>query len=644
MNNAQRRLLEEAAKFGGANVSKVEKMAEAITPERTEAYAPASFPLKDIIGGFIEKSKKKRFEYRKSTNEWGKKNGYPHEVFVGPDESKGQTRPALVKGTVCYIVVDEGADGKPVVEKWAITKHWTRAAEGVEETGEDIVEGVKSLPGAEKVMEKEGIGRDLHKSYRKIKKNLESMPVGSVVIFTKEKGTGGDQYEIQTLSSSEFDRWNGSFTKKMERKPGSKGITNWGEVTVFAVKESVEEAFKGNPEQTAGIPRLVVDGKVVAMGSKQSLVKLAKEKYGGLKLGKVFVAHTNKTVGQSWNESVDEAKTGDIGLRTDLHHPKGKAVLDKSGKVVAIYKSEKAARTHAMTGKPVKEDVEETGETLNELHYRKAIDKPLIVPPKWAYDSFFKVLKKTPESLFNQLKAEEALESVYSKALLGGKNDLGGRISGDWGKIYANAEVKYKTLMGMKEEAEETDETLEEFFRVNDPRFYAAAEKALPQKHRNQHNIMRMAAIMWKIYSDSNGSVKMSELVRLARVSLGLNEEAEEDTQSVSEAITPDDALRKAKEIMAKAKELGVTVSANKTVITCVKEFPKGDADAFFKAYSDCDKIRKMVPFKSRTNEWGCSTAGVGIGGQECIKAGRAVLNKSGDGAFAVLRMLGKAR
>jgi hypothetical protein len=341
---------------------------------------------------------------------------------------------------------------------------------------------------------------------------------------------------------------------------------------------------------------------------------------------------------------VDEAKTGDIGLRTDLHHPKGKAVLDKSGKVVAVYKTEKAARQHAMTGKPVKEDVEETGETLNELHYRKAIDKPLIVPPKWAYDSFFKVLKKTPESLFNQLKAEEALESVYSKALLGGKNDLGGRISGDWGKIYANAEVKYKTLMGMKEEAEETDETLEEFFRVGDPRFYAAAEKALPQKHRNQHNIMRMAAIMWKIYSDSNGSVKMSELVRLARVSLGLNEEAEEDTQSVSEAMTPDDAMRKAKEIMAKAKELGVTVSANKTVITCVKEFPKGDADAFFKAYSDCDKIRKMVPFKSRTNEWGCSTAGVGIGGQECIKAGRAVLNKSGDGAFAVLRMLGKAR
>jgi len=47
------------------------------------------------------------------------------------------------------------------------------------------------------------------------------------------------------------------------------------------------------------------------------------------------------------------------GLMTNLHHPKGKAVLNKSGKIVAIYKTERAARKHASTGKPVKEEVEE---------------------------------------------------------------------------------------------------------------------------------------------------------------------------------------------------------------------------------------------------------------------------------------------
>jgi hypothetical protein len=466
MNNAQRRLLEEAAKFGGKNVSKAEKMAGSIPPIELvdEAYAPNTFPLKDIIGGFIEKSKKKRFEYRKSTNEWGKKNGYPHEVFVGPDESKGQTRPALVKGTVCYIVVDEGADGKPVVEKWAITKHWTRAAEGV------------------------------------------------------------------------------------------------------------EEALKAKPKKTAGIPRLVVDGKVVAMGSKQSLVKLAKEKHGGLKSGKVFLAHTNKTVGQSWKESVEEARefddafnekqgrkfkagdrvvvssTGQKGtiVRFDPHaSSRGIAVIVKTKNGTTITTSENQLR---------KEDVEETGETLDELHYRKATDKPLLVPPKWAYDSFFKRLKKSPKSLFNQLKAEEALESVYSAAVFGGKNDLGGKISGDWGKIYANAELKYKRLMGMKEEAEETGETLEEVYRIGDPRLYDAAKKVLLPKYANDQTILdRMVRIMWDLNALSRGKVKLPELARMARVKLGLNEEVEND---IEEALLPKEGIEALRAAFGRIKKI----------------------------------------------------------------------------------------
>jgi hypothetical protein len=401
MNNAQRRLLEEAAKFGGKNVSKAEKMAGSIPPIELvdEAYAPNTFPLKDIIGGFIEKSKKKRFEYRKSTNEWGKKNGYPHEVFVGPDESKGQTRPALVKGTVCYIVVDEGADGKPVVEKWAITKHWTRAAEGVEE-------------------------------------------------------------------AREFDD---AFNEKQGRK------------------------FKAGD-------RVVVS----STGQKGTIVR--------------FDPHASS---------------------------RGIAVIVKTKNGTTITTSENQLR---------KEDVEETGETLDELHYRKATDKPLLVPPKWAYDSFFKRLKKSPKSLFNQLKAEEALESVYSAAVFGGKNDLGGKISGDWGKIYANAELKYKRLMGMKEEAEETGETLEEVYRIGDPRLYDAAKKVLLPKYANDQTILnRMVRIMWDLNALSRGKVKLPELARMARVKLGLNEEVESD---IDEALLPKQGIEALRAAFGRIKKI----------------------------------------------------------------------------------------
>lgn len=43
---------------------------------------------------------------------------FPHRVFVGAAGT--DTRCARVLKTVAYVVVDEAADGSPVVEKWAI--------------------------------------------------------------------------------------------------------------------------------------------------------------------------------------------------------------------------------------------------------------------------------------------------------------------------------------------------------------------------------------------------------------------------------------------------------------------------------------------------------------------------------------------
>ena len=78
---------------------------------------------RSVLGAFTHATTGVRFDYRMSDDEYGKKHGLPHEVHVGANSASGETRPALVKGTVCIIGVDEGADGKPVVEKWKIKQH-----------------------------------------------------------------------------------------------------------------------------------------------------------------------------------------------------------------------------------------------------------------------------------------------------------------------------------------------------------------------------------------------------------------------------------------------------------------------------------------------------------------------------------------
>ena len=76
-----------------------------------------------LLGTFTHATTGVRFDYRMSDDDWGKKHGLPHEVHVGVNSTSGETRSAFVKGTVCIIAVDEGADGKPVVEKWKIKQH-----------------------------------------------------------------------------------------------------------------------------------------------------------------------------------------------------------------------------------------------------------------------------------------------------------------------------------------------------------------------------------------------------------------------------------------------------------------------------------------------------------------------------------------
>ncbi len=99
-----------------------------------------------------------------------------------------------------------------------------------------------------------------------------------------------------------------------------------------------------------------------------------------------------------------------------------------------------------------------------------------------------------------------------------------------------------------------------------------------------------------------------------------------------------------AKEINAKARELGVKIIVqSNTSVSFSKNFTRGSKEEFFKAYSDCDKVRRMVRFKSRVNEWGASTGGVGLGAQDAIVKGVVTIHKSGDGAAYLLKELDKS-
>jgi hypothetical protein len=96
-----------------------------------------------------------------------------------------------------------------------------------------------------------------------------------------------------------------------------------------------------------------------------------------------------------------------------------------------------------------------------------------------------------------------------------------------------------------------------------------------------------------------------------------------------------------AKKILQVAKERGVRVYTDgKRVVSCTKDFPKGDMGAFHKAYNDCGMVLTHMRFTKNSNQWGCSSAGFGVGAQECVKAGRAQQHKSGDGGSLIIKFL----
>jgi len=74
-----------------------------------------------ILGGFTERDHGNLFEYTSNPGcSFASRSEFPHRIFVKTD---GETRFGRVLKTVAYVVIDETADGLPVVEKWSIKGH-----------------------------------------------------------------------------------------------------------------------------------------------------------------------------------------------------------------------------------------------------------------------------------------------------------------------------------------------------------------------------------------------------------------------------------------------------------------------------------------------------------------------------------------
>lgn len=96
-------------------------------------YAPISTHYDNdgsILGCFVEKEFGLTFEFTTNLevaegDKFVSADEFPHKVWINDFEKAGgwPFRYARILKTCAYVVVDEDADGNPVIEKWDIKGH-----------------------------------------------------------------------------------------------------------------------------------------------------------------------------------------------------------------------------------------------------------------------------------------------------------------------------------------------------------------------------------------------------------------------------------------------------------------------------------------------------------------------------------------
>ena len=285
--------------------------------------------------------------------------------------------------------------------------------------------------------------------------------------------------------------------KKKQGMPGSRIM--WGkddqDLDVIAAKdvqsyiksgwviiETVEEAWEMREQTLTEKTKLTPDQlKQVNQGVKAKI--LAK------KQGKKEEVEEEEIIEDG---EIEEAK--DNGLRTNLHHPKGKAVVTKDGKVVKIYRTERAARKHAMTGKPVTEEVE--------LEEAKIAFKKILSGVKDIQGPFMIVVMKAdgPGAMIQKKVSGAAALPAHINHML--VNDLKGK---KWKAIaIENAKGQVVNVLhprDMKEEVEVSESATKraiENFMYSIPKAAIAELKSLMKQQKGggvAQGVMRLASV-----------------------------------------------------------------------------------------------------------------------------------------------------
>jgi hypothetical protein len=156
-------------------------------------------------------------------------------------------------------------------------------------------------------------------------------------------------------------------------------------------------------------------------------------------------------------DTIEEEK--DNGLRTMFHHPKGKAVVNKSGKVIKIYRTERAARKHAITGKPVNEETEldEMAQTYAREREMERKGDILKAKAQRAYDR--KMHSNNPRVAKKAERDEKKHDAAYDRLAKQDEEEFNSpKLYGKGGKIVKNKKTIRKNELGIVEETEQIDE------------------------------------------------------------------------------------------------------------------------------------------------------------------------------------------
>lgn len=311
LNHYQRKILAEAAKYGGANISVPEQMAEAANAHQ--------FRVRDAV--------KTTMNGKTVTEAPALMGGeaVPTIFGWGKHQFESKFRELLGKMGFERGIVHMKTEGK------VMKIYFANAAKA-----RDFVIAFNGIARRRSMDSVASVATQ----FDKIK-----VPTGTAAIVTLDLTmVRGENYEETLLSVMEDVSVEGTLTEGYETK-----ILDYLEDAGFK---------KGDAWFENGI--LYVANTSLIAGAKKAL-----EDHSDIyELPKIRI-----------EEGFVDVSEEDHGLHTDLTNPKGKAVVDGKGKVIAVYRTERAARKHAETGKPVKEEVE----GLTEAPYKTSTGTPKFV-------------------------------------------------------------------------------------------------------------------------------------------------------------------------------------------------------------------------------------------------------------------------